>query len=94
MRTFYGDEDEPSSPCVCALVGTQQSTRVTKDSEDGPFAVLPEDGVSSNIGPPVENRIRFVLALFGLYSWALALFGICSWALALFKALIVGARLF
>jgi hypothetical protein len=70
--TFYGDEDDPSSPSVCALVGTEQGTRVTKDFADGPFAVLPEDGVSSNIGRPVENWIRFVLVFFGLCSRVLA----------------------
>jgi hypothetical protein len=50
--TFYGDEDDPYSPSVCALAGTDGGTTATSDFADGPFAVLPTDGISANLGRP------------------------------------------
>eukprot|EP00729_Bicosta_minor_P008858 gene8858-407_t len=50
--TFYGDEDDPYSPSVCALTGTKDGVRATNDFADGPFAMLPADGVSANLGRP------------------------------------------
>jgi hypothetical protein len=50
--TFYGNEDDPYSPSVCAMVGTEDDTKATTVFADGPFAQLPAEGISANIGRP------------------------------------------
>jgi hypothetical protein len=50
--TFYGDEDDESSASVCAMTGDQDGKDSSSVFADGPFAQMPDEGVSANLGRP------------------------------------------
>ena len=52
--TMFGDEDDRSTASVCAMTGARNGTMALKVFSDGPFAQLPADGISANLGRPPQ----------------------------------------